>query len=251
MCGHFKDKVALITGGTSGIGEAAAVAFARSGAKVVITGRREERGQEVVNEIHQAGGNGLFIKTDITQAGDVQRMVEETVLEFGRLDYAFNNAGIEDAMKPLPEQSEADYEKVFNTNVKGVFLSMKYQIPAMLKTGGGSIVNNSSIAGLVGLADISVYVASKHAVMGLTKAAALEWAKEGVRINAVCPAAIRTEMYDRFTDGDADQRFDALQPIGRIGTPEEVVSAVLWLCSNGASFMVGQGIAVDGGYTVA
>jgi len=249
--GSFQGKVALVTGGTSGIGRASAVAFAREGAKIVITGRREREGQETVDLIKKAGGEATFIKTDVAKERDVKAMVEETVKTYGRLDYAFNNAGIEGNIAPLVEQSIDNYEAVLGINVKGVFLSMKYEIPEMLKTGGGAIVNMSSVGGLIGFPGMSLYIASKHAVLGLTKSAALEHAKSGIRINSVCPAAIETVMVDRFVgkEGESRQQLAGMHPIGRMGKPEEIASAVLYLCSDGASFITGQSLTVDGGFT--
>lgn len=248
----FKNKTVLVTGGTSGIGETTAKSFAQAGARVALTGRRVERGQAIVEEIKASGGDALFIQTDITDTGQVEAMVAKTVEQYGGLDIAFNNAGIEGVMAPITEQTDENYDAVFNANVRGVLNAMRFEIPAMLKGGGGAIVNNASVAGLIGMGALSVYCASKHAVVGLTKCAALEWAKEGIRINAVCPAAIETDMYQRFT-GDDDQAkdyFTSLHPIGRVGTAQEIADAVLWLSSDEASFMVGQPIAVDGGFTV-
>ncbi len=177
----FTGKVALVTGGSSGIGRATAIAFARKGASVVVASRRSEEGEETVKLVKEAGSDGLFVKTDVTQATDVEAMVEQTIRSYGRLDYAFNNAGIEQAPSPLVEQTEETFDQIIDINVKGVWLSMKYQIPQMLKNGGGAIVNMSSILGLVGAAGVPIYVASKHAVVGLTKAVALEYAKQGIR----------------------------------------------------------------------
>jgi NAD(P)-dependent dehydrogenase (short-subunit alcohol dehydrogenase family) len=252
MSPRYEDKVVLVTGGTSGIGRETAIAFAREGASVMITGRRAGLGAEVVAEIEQLdSGRCHFLQADVTNLEDIQRMVSETVSKFGRLDVAFNNAGLEGDLVPLTEQTPENYEHVFSANVRGVLFSMKYEIPAMLKTGGGSIINNASIAGLIGMPGLSVYAASKHAVIGLTKSASLEWGKEGVRINAVAPAAIETEMFERFTGGDDDARaqFAGLHPIGRVGKPHEIASAVLWLGSDEASFMVGHTLTVDGGFT--
>ena len=247
---QFVGKVALITGGNAGIGRAAAIEFAKQGAKIVITGRREKEGQEVIAKIKAFGGEAIFAKTDVSREKDVKAMMEQTLETFGRLDYAFNNAGIEQALTPLPEQTEETYDQIMNINVKGVWLSLKHEIPAMLKTGGGAIVNNSSVAGLVGFAMAPVYVASKHAVNGLTKSVALEYAKQNVRINAVAPGPIETRMYLDFAKTpEVRQMLESAVPSGRVGQPEDIASTVVWLCSDGASFITGQILPVDGGYT--
>ncbi len=254
MSKQFENKVVLITGGTSGIGRATAVAFAREGAKVVISGRRKAEGAETVALVEKAGGKGIFLQSDVSDEEQVKKLVATVVDHFGRLDIAFNNAGVEGELAPLTEAKVETYNKVFDINVKGVFLSMKYEIPAMLKSGGGSIVNTSSIAGTIGMPAAGIYIASKHAVNGLTKTAALEVAKEGIRVNMVSPAAIQTDMLDRFIgDEQAEQKkqyFAGLHPVGRIGTPEEIASAVLYLSSPGASFITGHDLLVDGGFTV-
>jgi NAD(P)-dependent dehydrogenase (short-subunit alcohol dehydrogenase family) len=248
---EFTGKVALITGGNAGIGRATAIEFAKHGAKVVITGRREKEGHEVIAEIKAFGGEAIFAKTDVSKASDVKAMIERTLQTFGRLDYAFNNAGIEETLTPLSNQTEEAYDQIMDINVKGVWLSLKHEIPAMLKTGGGAIVNSSSIAGLVGFAMAPVYVASKHAVIGLTKSIALEYAKQNVRVNAVAPGSIETRMLRDFASApEVRQMLEAGHPMGRIGQPKEVASTVIWLCSGGASFVTGQTLAIDGGYTV-
>jgi NAD(P)-dependent dehydrogenase (short-subunit alcohol dehydrogenase family) len=251
MSGIFNDKVALVTGGTTGIGRAAALAFAEKGATVVVTGRREEEGRKTVDLIAKAGGKAQFFRSDVSSEADCKEMVENVVAKFGRLDCAFNNAGIEGLMVPTTEQSDENFHKVMNINVLGVMNSMKYEIPAMLKNGGGAIVNTASIAGMIGLPGMSVYCASKHAVIGLSKVAALEFSQHGVRVNALSPAAIETEMYDRFTGGDKamQDQFASTHPIGRIGQPDEVAKAVTFLCSPEAGFITGINVPVDGGYT--
>ncbi len=247
----FQNKVALITGGSSGIGRATALAFAREGAKVIVASRREDESQETVRLVREAGSAGLFVKTDVSKEADVKTMVEKTIKAYGRLDFAFNNAGVEQIPTPLAEQTEETFNQITNINVKGVWLSMKYEIPQMLKNGGGAIVNMSSVAGLIGFPGVPLYVASKHAVLGLTKSTALEYAKAGIRINAVCPGAIETDMFDRFVKNNEQVRDQvmAMHPIGRSGRPEEIANAVVWLCSDAASFITGQSLALDGGFT--
>src|SRR5438477_7959628 len=248
---EFEGKVAMITGGGSGIGRATALAFAREGAKVVIGNRNVERGEETVSMIRKAGGEAKFKRTDVLVAAEIEALVEHTMKTYGRLDLAFNNAGVEGDVKPLIEQTEANYDAVMDVNVKGVWLSMKYEIPRMLKQGGGAIVNCSSVAGLVGFPGFAIYIASKHAVIGLTKTAALEYSAQGIRINAVNPAVIDTEMVDRWAASMNMKRDDlnTFHPIGRIGRVEEVAEAVLWLCSGKASFVTGHSLIVDGGFT--
>jgi NAD(P)-dependent dehydrogenase (short-subunit alcohol dehydrogenase family) len=248
---QFKGKVAVVTGGTSGIGRSAAVAFAREGAKVVVAGRRQAEGEETVREVRAADGDGFFVATDVTKEDEVRRLVTATVEKYGRLDFLFSNAGLEQTPTPLARQTEEQYRQIMDVNVKGVWLTAKHGIPAMLKNGGGAVVNTSSVAGVIGLAGVPLYIAAKHAVVGLTKALALEFGKQGVRVNAVLPAAIDTAMFNRFTEGQSVPRtqFDALHPIGRIGRPEEVADAVIWLCSDRSSFVTGHSLMVDGGWT--
>jgi NAD(P)-dependent dehydrogenase (short-subunit alcohol dehydrogenase family) len=249
---EFEGKVALVTGGGSGIGRATAVAFAREGAHVAIGNRNVERGEETVSIIREAGGTASFQRTDVMLAAEVEALVEHAVQTCGRLDIAFNNAGIEGDVKPtVIDHTEANFDAVMNVNVKGVWLCMKYEIPQMLKTGGGVIVNCSSVAGVIGFPGIGIYSASKHAVIGLTKAAALEFSAQGIRVNAVNPAVIDTEMLDRLADGMNVKKDDltSFHPIGRLGRVEEVAEAVLWLCSDKASFVTGHSMMVDGGFT--
>jgi NAD(P)-dependent dehydrogenase (short-subunit alcohol dehydrogenase family) len=245
---EFKNKVAIVTGGSFGIGRATALAFAKKGAKVVIVDWKENT--ETIDLIKKSGGEALFIKCDVSISSDVQAMIEKTIATFGRLDYAFNNAGIEGDSAPLQDCSEENWEKTIGVNLKGVWLCMKYKIPEMLKQGKGAIVNCSSVAGLVGFAGLPAYVASKHGVIGLTKTAALECAKLGIRVNAVCPGVIQTPMIDRLTgnDKEAIEQFTNLEPVGRFGQAEEIADAVVWMCSDGASFVTGHAMAVDGGF---
>jgi NAD(P)-dependent dehydrogenase (short-subunit alcohol dehydrogenase family) len=245
--------VALVTGGTSGIGRATAKAYARAGYRVVVAGRRDAEGRQVVKEIADAGGEARFVRTDVSREADVQALIAATLSAYGRLDAAFNNAGIEGATgRPTHEATVGDFHAVMDANVLGVLLSLKHEIPAIRQSGGGAIVNTSSVAGVIGFPTASVYTASKHAVIGLTKAAALEYAKEGVRINAVNPAAIQTDMLDRFTggaDSDFRRQLAAMHPVGRVGTAEEVADAVVFLSSPKASFITGQALSIDGGWT--
>jgi NAD(P)-dependent dehydrogenase (short-subunit alcohol dehydrogenase family) len=249
----FEDKVALVTGGGTGIGRATALAFAEAGAKVVISGRRETEGEQTLGLIKKRGGQGLFIKGDVTNESEVEKLIAQTVERYGRLDAAFNNAGIEGEVgKQTHEQSVANYHSVMDINVLGVLLAMKHEVAAMLKNGGGAIVNNASVGGVIGFPGASVYVASKHAVLGLTKTAALEYAKQGIRVNAVLPGGIETPMLNRFTGGPGTDFFNQLagmHPLGRLGRPEEIAEAVLWLCSNKASFVTGLSLTADGGWT--
>ena len=247
----MEGKVALITGGTAGIGRATAVEFARKGANVVVAGRREENGKETVALVEKEGAKAHFVKTDVSNEEDCRKMVEETLQVFDRLDYAFNNAGIEGEIAPLVEQSVENFQRVFDINVTGVAMSMKYEIPAIIKN-GGAIVNNASIASSIGMAGLGAYAASKHAVAGLTKVAALEVSKENIRVNAISPAAIETDMWSRFTGDNQEMQNQMAQmhPIGRIGKPEEIAKTVVFLCSQDASFVTGVNLMIDGGFTI-
>ncbi len=246
---NLEAKVAVVTGGGSGIGRATALAMAKFGAIVVIGNRNVERGEEVVQTIRSSGGQAIFQKTDVTKAADVAALVERAAKEFGRLDIAFNNAGFDGTQVPLAEQSEEDVSFLLEVNIKGVWLCMKYEIEQMLKNGGGAIVNTSSIFGLNGYPGWSIYTATKHAVTGMTKAAALEYAQKGIRVNAVAPGPIKTPLLEKGTGGDPDS-YAGFVPMGRIGQPEEVANGVVWLCSDAASFVTGHTLPVDGG-TVA
>jgi NAD(P)-dependent dehydrogenase (short-subunit alcohol dehydrogenase family) len=248
---EFEGKVALVTGGTSGIGRAAAIAYAREGANVVVAGRRAAEGEETVRLVRAQGREAMFVPTDVAQEAQVKNLIGRTLEQFGRLDFAFNNAGVEQTPTPFLEQKVETYDQVMDINVKGVWLSMRHEIPAMLKSGGGAIVNTSSALGVTALAGIEVYVASKHAVIGLTKSAAVEFGKQGIRINAVLPAAVETDMFRRFAGEKAENRaaVAAMHPIGRIGTPEEIADAVIWLSSAKSAFVIGHSLLVDGGWT--
>ena len=242
-------KVAIITGASSGIGRATAIALAKDGVRVVIAARRANESKETLQLVKEAGGDGIFIKTDVAREDEVKKLVEFTVEKYGKLDYAFNNSGIEEMHTSFVDQTSAVFDNIMNINVKGIWLSMKYEIPQMLKNGGGSIVNTSSVAGVIGFAQMPIYSASKHAVLGLTKSSALEYAKSGIRINAVAPGGVETDMYER-TVGENKQLFQtiiAMHPIGRVGKPEEIANAVVWLLSNKASFVTGHTLLVDGG----
>ncbi len=243
---EFENKVVLVTGGSSGIGRATAIAFAREGAKVVVAARRVKEGEETVGLIREAGSEGIFIKTDVTLEEEVRALIEKTIDTYGRLDCAFNNAGV-GIGGSLTETTVDIYEKVFDVNVKGVLLCLKYEIQEMLKNGSGSIVNNSSIAGLTGIEQVSVYVASKHAVLGLTKAAALEMAKSNIRVNAVAPGVIETDMSRPFFELPFYKKLIEDIPLERVGQVEEVATAVVYLCSDKASFITGQCFVIDGG----
>ena len=247
MQNDYTNKTVLITGGTSGIGKVTAIAFANAGAKVVLTGRREKEGVEVVAEIRKTGGTASFVRADVSKDADIVKAIDFVAATYGRLDVAFNNAGVE-MLGPLDQVTEEQYRSTFDINVWGVLNSMKYEIPAMLKGGGGAIVNTSSIAGHIGLAQASIYVATKHAVEGLTKAAAVEFGKQGIRVNAVAPGTIDTDMVARFPREARDWLLTQ-HPVGRFGTSEDIAAAVLYLASDAAKFTTGTILAVDGGWS--
>lgn len=244
---NFENKVALVTGAGSGIGKATALLFAEEGARVVVSDINEKMGLQTVREIQATSGEAIFIKCDVSSEEEVQTLIRETVNRFGRLDMAYNNAGVEGSPCATTECSAENWDKTININLKGVWLCMKYEIPEMLRAGKGSIVNCSSIAGLIGFETLPAYVASKHGVIGLTETAALEFAKKNIRVNAVCPGAIHTPMLDRFTKGD-EEAMAQQDPMGRIGRPEEIAESVVWLCSDKSSYVTGQALAVDGGW---
>ncbi len=247
----MSQPVVLITGALTGIGRATALAFAAEGAQLVVSGRREEAGQALASELRALGVRAEYLRADVRHEGDVRSLVEQTVERFGRIDVAVNNAGTEGQLGPVTEQSEDNYRATFDTNVLGVLLALKHEMRVMLAQGAGAIVNLSSVAGQVGFAGASVYVASKHAVEGLTKSAALEGAAAGVRVNAVAPGPVQTEMLERFTGGDAAARGGLLAsvPARRAGTPEEIAQTIVFLASDKARFLTGQSVAVDGGLT--
>jgi NAD(P)-dependent dehydrogenase (short-subunit alcohol dehydrogenase family) len=245
-------KVALVTGAGSGIGRATALAFARQGAAVAVADVDDAGGEQTVAQIGQAGGAAIFLHADVSREADVAAMIGQVVASYGRLDYAHNNAGIGGRGGPLAEADEGDWDRVLAVNLKGVWLCMKHEIRQMLAQGGGAIVNTASVAGLIGAEGLGVYAASKHGVVGLTKTGALEYARAGIRVNAVCPGFIATPMVERFTGGDphANARLARANPQGRIGAPEEVAAAVVWLCSDAASLINGHALAIDGGLVV-
>ena len=245
----MENKVALVTGGGSGIGRSAALAFAERGAKVVVADVVVPGGEETVKMIKDGGGQAVFVKTDVSNEEEVKTMVDTAVETFGRLDYAFNNAGINGETISFSRFAEEDWNKIIDINLKGVWLCMKYELYRMRKQNYGAIVNTSSIAGLVGATGNPAYVASKHGVVGLTKGAAVQYAQVGIRVNAVCPGTIETPMVRNLVTSDPSMQsvVEGLQPMGRIGKPEEVARTVVWLCSDEASFITGQALAVDGG----
>jgi 3-hydroxybutyrate dehydrogenase len=252
MSGTLDGKVALVTGGSSGIGRATALTFAREGAKLVIADMNEDGGQQTVHMITENGGEATFVRVDVANATEVAAMISKAVETYGRLDCAHNNAGVTQRAYPsTAEFPEDDWHRVLAINLTGVWLCMKYEIPQMLRQGSGAIVNTASVAGLVGLAGRSAYVASKHGVVGITRTAALEYAKAGIRVNCVCPGYIRTPMVAYVLQHEGrqlEEQMVAREPIGRLGTPEEIAETVVWLCSDAASFVTGHTMTVDGGF---
>jgi NAD(P)-dependent dehydrogenase (short-subunit alcohol dehydrogenase family) len=245
----FEGKVALVTGGSFGIGRSTAVAFAKQGASVVVVDYIKDN--ETIQLINSLDAESLFIQCDVSNAAQVSSMVDQLIARFGRLDYAFNNAGIEGLTGKTHECTEDNWDKTVGINLKGIWLSMKNEIPHMINQKKGVIINCSSVAGLGGYAGLPSYAASKHGVVGLTKSAALEYAAQGIRVNAICPGVIHTPMIDRITgkDKSVEKQYAAMEPIGRMGNPEEVAETVVWLCSDAASFITGIAMPVDGGYT--
>jgi NAD(P)-dependent dehydrogenase (short-subunit alcohol dehydrogenase family) len=250
--GSFAGKVAFVTGAATGIGRAAALAFAREGVNVAIADVSEQGNQETARMIEAAGGRVLAIKCDVSRAEDVKAALDKTAEMFGRLDFAFNNAGVEQPLTTAADLTEEMWDRIIGIDLRSVFLCMKHEIPLMLKQGGGAIVNTASGAGVKGFAGQAAYCAAKHGIVGLTKAAALDYAASNIRVNAVCPGIIETPMMDRFSGGTLEgrARVIAQEPVGRMGKPEEIAAAVLWLCSDAAAFVVGHAMVIDGGQTV-
>src|SRR5688572_9784080 len=247
----FLGKAAFVTGGGSGIGRVTALAFAQRGARVAVVGHLAEPVEETAALIREGGGEAIALVCDVSRANEVEAAVAQTIEAFGRLDFAFNNAGIEQPVKPIVDLTEDEWDRLMAVNLRGVFLCMKRQIPAMLTNGGGVIVNTSSGAGVMGIPGQGAYAATKFGLIGLTKSAALDYAAQNVRINAICPGIIDTPMMDRFSGGtdEGRARVIAQEPVGRMGRPEEIASAVMWMCSDDAGFLVGHALVMDGGQT--
>ena len=250
--GSFAGKVAFVTGAANGIGRATALAFAREGASVVAADVSEQSNRETARLIQQAGGRALAVRCDVSREEEVEAALNKAVEAFGRLDFAFNSAGVEQPMKPTADLTPEEWDRITGIDLRGVFLCMRHEIPLLLKQGGGAIVNTSSGAGVKGIAGQAAYCAAKFGIVGLAKAAALDYARSNIRINVVCPGIIETPMMDRFSGGTPEGREQVIaqEPVGRMGKPEEIAAAVLWLCSDAAAFVVGHAMVIDGGQTV-
>jgi len=253
--GMLEGKVAIVTGGASGIGRATALAFSNEGAKVAVADVNDEGGEETVEMIRNSGGSAFFVHADVSKSAEVEKMVDKTVETYGRLDCAFNNAGIAGEWAPITECTEENWDRVNRVNLKGVWLCMKYEIPVMIKQGGGAIVNTSSIHGLMaGQPPTPAYVASKHGIIGITRNAAKVYRRAGIRVNAVCPGTIRTPMVYRAVERGSEalvKMVETLEEDGLVGDPEDIANAVVWLCSEYASFITGQSLLIDGGSLVS
>ena len=248
MTGKLNGKITLVTGGSSGIGAATALAFAREGAKVVVASRSEVKGNKIVHHIQETGGEAIFIKTDISKASEVEALIDKTESVYGHLDCAFNNAGSSIPMRPLTDVNEEEVDRLMNVNFKGTWLCLKHEIMSMQKNGGGTIVNNASNLADVGLPGASIYSGTKGGIISLSRVAAVENAESGIRINTVSPGAVETDLLNEVVPGDIRPQMGSAYPLGRIGKPEEIAEAVIWLCSDAASFMVGHNLLIEGGY---